>query len=93
MIMFFSMIERKFSKGVLVVQNSLDRRQVLLPASSLFKKRTIFSCRTESAAALEKTKKGEGDVRDISNLFQNYSGNDILRISGGYQGHFWSTLN
>ena len=53
----------------------------------------IFSCRTESAAALEKTKKGEeGDVRDISNLFQNYSGNDILRISGGYLGAFLEYL-
>ena len=58
---------------------------------------SFFSCRTESAAALEKTKKGEegegeGDVRDISNLFQNYSGNDILRISGGYLGAFLEYL-
>ena len=57
----------------------------------------IFSCRTESAAALEKNKKGEegegeGEVRDISNLFQNYSGNDILRISGGYLGAFLEYL-
>ena len=59
--------------------------------------KSLLNYRTESAAALEKTKKGEegeeGDVRDISSLFQNYSGNDILRISGGYQGHFWSILN
>ena len=51
----------------------------------------IFSCQTESAAALEKTlgegEEGEGDVRDISNFFQHYSGNDLLRNPGGSQGH------
>ena len=51
-------------------------------------KKSLFSCRTESAAALEKTLEGEGeDVRDISNFFQHYSGNDLLRKSGGSQGH------
>ena len=50
--------------------------------------------RQEEMEEGEEEREGEEvDVRDISNLFQNYSGNDILRISGGYLGHFWSILN
>ena len=53
----------------------------------------IFSCRTESAAALEKTLgEGEEDVRDISNFFQHYISYDLLRILGGYQEHLCSIL-
>ena len=57
----------------------------------------VFSCRTESAAALEKTLgEGEGeeevDVRDISNFFQHYISYDLLRILGGYQEHLCSIL-
>ena len=60
----------------------------------------IFSCRTEPAAALEKTlgegEEGEGeeegDVRDISNFFQHYISYDLLRILGGCQEHLCSIL-
>ena len=56
----------------------------------------LFSCQTESAAALEKTfgeeGEGEGDVRDISNFLQNYISYDLLRILGGYQEHLCSIL-
>ena len=57
-------------------------------------KECFFNCRTESAAALEKTlgEEEEGDVRDISNFFQHYISDDLLRILGGYQEHLCSIL-
>ena len=87
-----------FSKGLfrgILLNHLYFAKLIVIQPVKLIKH--LFSLRTESAAALEKTlgegeEEEEGDVRDISNFFQHYISYDLLRILGGYQEHLCSIL-